>query len=66
MPYRRHSGDNNFAVNAALDGFGEAQSSQILLGIGEPEEAQDFRAFYSSLRGNQCVGLDLVQDDTNL
>ena len=38
---------NKLAVNAALDGVGETQSCQILLGIGEPEEAQDFRASYS-------------------
>ena len=57
---------NNFVVNAAVDGVGEIQLCQIVPGIGEPEEAQDFRAFYSSLRGNQYVVLDLVQDDTNL
>ena len=58
--------ENNFAVYATVDGLGEIQSCQILAGIGEPEEAQDCRAPYSSLGGNQCPVLYLVQDYANL
>ena len=57
---------NPFAVNPVVEGIGEIQSYQIVAGIGEPEETQDFRSSYSSLGGTHCVVIDLVQDDTNL
>jgi len=58
--------NNRLAANPVVASLGKIQLFQIVAGIGEPEEAQDFRAFYSILGISQYVGVDIVHDDTNL